>query len=255
MLDVLTEGVADWEQSSWTLDVGTSKWHQLTDRVDGPSAWSPDGRWLLVPAKGDLFIVPAASLEAEPIHDPEAAGGRRLTTDGNHKWAAWSPDGSLILLMARDANEEGGGPIEILDVASGDRKQLVNPGCSPGWSPDGRSVAYVTGRRGDRDVPPTGTPGDRTAFAAWTLELGSSKARAVGRAWFGPKLAPDGSQVLLDTSTGLFVRLADGTGQPTRLTPVGLWPAEYELGWRTAELVCGELVSMEVDWQAIPRVP
>ncbi len=252
MLEAWTEGVADWEPSSWTLDVGTSAWRQLTDRVDGPSAWSPDGAWLMVPSDGELFIVPAAALEAGPIHDPQAVGGRRLTTGGNHGWGAWSPDGSEIMLMARKPNEEGGGPVEILDVATRERTELVNPGCSPGWSRDGRSVAYVTGRRGDRDVSPNGTPVDTTAFAAWTLELGSSDVRSVGRAWFGPKLAPDGSQVLLDTSEGLFVRQADGTGQPTRLTPVGLWPAEHEFGYRAAEFVCGEMGTMGADWQAVP---
>ena len=33
MLEAWTEGVADWEPSSWTLDVGTSAWRQLTDRA------------------------------------------------------------------------------------------------------------------------------------------------------------------------------------------------------------------------------
>jgi Tol biopolymer transport system component len=124
--------------------------------VTTPS-WSPDGKQLVFTGYdgglSDLFIV-----------DRDGKNLRRLTND---KYAdlhpVWSPDGSTIA-FATDRGPEtdfnrlaiGNLRIAFFDLASGRITVLDHmdhgKNVSPQWSPDGRSVAFVSDRNGVSNV-------------------------------------------------------------------------------------------------------
>ena len=124
------------------------------ESVTGPS-WSPDGTRLVFTGNmggiTDLYIV-----------NVDGTGLNRLTNDRNGDLQPqWSPDGRTIA-FATDRDSASFDllrfrpwRIALLDVASG--AITVLPGqaglnLNPQWSPDGRSVAYVSDRSGTANV-------------------------------------------------------------------------------------------------------
>lgn len=142
--------------------------------------WSPDGRTLAFlsdrggeDAKSQVWAMPAGGGEARRLTDLPA---------GVEDYA-WSPDGTRLAVIAWDPERPPGTekpknppPIVIdrfwfkqdvtgylgnrrqhlyvVDIASG-RAELMTPGAHdeylPAWSPDGRTIAYVTKRGADPD--------------------------------------------------------------------------------------------------------
>jgi Tol biopolymer transport system component len=98
--------------------------------------WSPDGRHLL-------------SLQPRPseIIVSDANGGARRRTPlpiaaGPFASTSWSPDGHSILYR----EGQGAGAINIIDVASGTRRQLAPKtvlGPPPHWRSDSRAILYA----------------------------------------------------------------------------------------------------------------
>jgi Tol biopolymer transport system component len=70
--------------------------------------------------------------------------------------AVVSPDGSRVVFARTDVNRESGKPgtqLWIVDGDGGNLRQLTRTGTgnsSPAWAPDGRSLAFVTKRDGDK---------------------------------------------------------------------------------------------------------
>ncbi|MEO7086438.1 MAG: BamA/TamA family outer membrane protein [Gemmatimonadaceae bacterium] len=124
------------------------------ESVASPS-WSPDGRRLVFSGTTggitDLYIV-----------NSDGTGLRRLTNDRfGDLQPQWSPDGKTIAFASdRDSAsiallEFHPWRITLLDIASGAIRVL--PGqdglnTNPQWSPDGRSIAYVSDRNGTPNV-------------------------------------------------------------------------------------------------------
>jgi Tol biopolymer transport system component len=111
--------------------------------ADGQSpALAPDGRWIAflryVPSRrsSDLWIVPAAGGQAQPVRLPGGPYVYRL---------AWSPDSARLAALT------GRG---LLVVDRSDRRvhRLPTPGPAgfgrPSFSPDGRRVAFASGAGG-----------------------------------------------------------------------------------------------------------
>lgn len=97
-------------------------------------AWSPDGRWILVPAYLSSHLVLVNALTG--------AVGRELTS-GPDRAPAWSPDGSLIAF----SRQVGDVAIFVMHADGTSLKQLTTPptGSSdgyPSWSPDGSLIAF-----------------------------------------------------------------------------------------------------------------
>ncbi len=98
-------------------------------------AWSPDGRYLAVPASAnsaDLLVIRADT-------------GMVLKTVPNASAPAWSPDGSKLALIV------GGAPrsLALLDASFGPLRKLADLGgplAVPSWSRDGKSVLAVASR-------------------------------------------------------------------------------------------------------------
>jgi Tol biopolymer transport system component len=124
------------------------------ESVTGPS-WSPDGRRLVFSGNHggitDLYIVNADGTEL-----------RQLTNDKfGDLQPQWSPDGRTIA-FASDRDSASFAQlrfkpwrITLLDVATG--STTVIPGqaglnLNPQWSPDGRSIAYVSDRTGTANI-------------------------------------------------------------------------------------------------------
>jgi Tol biopolymer transport system component len=124
------------------------------ESVTGPS-WSPDGRRLAFSGNiggiTDLYIVNADGTEL-----------RRLTSDRfGDLQPQWSPDGKTIV-FATDRDSASFDLLKfkpwrlaLLDVDSGSITLI--PGqkglnLNPQWSPDGRSIAYISDRTGTANV-------------------------------------------------------------------------------------------------------
>ena len=124
------------------------------ESVTGPT-WSPDGKQIIFSgSRGgitDLCIVNA-----------DGAGFRRLTRDRfGDLQPQWSPDGKTVAFASDrdsasfDLLEFKPWRITLLDLETG--RTTVLPGqaglnLNPQWSPDGKSIAYISDRSGTANV-------------------------------------------------------------------------------------------------------
>jgi Tol biopolymer transport system component len=135
------------------------------DEILNP-AWSPDGRYIafsgLVGGLTDLFV-----------YDLEASSLRRVTTDAFAELDPdWSPDGkSLVISTDRfttnlDTLAAGHFMLALVDVASGEVKKLGGfddgKNISPRFSPDGRSLFFVSDHQGISNVYRLDIAGNKT---------------------------------------------------------------------------------------------
>ena len=95
---------------------------------------SPDGRRVVITARGDVFTVPV-----------EHGVTRNLTQrgDAHDREAAWSPDGKYVAFISDRMGEE---TLMIVDQDGGEARALSAPKETrlyrPRWSPDSRHIAY-----------------------------------------------------------------------------------------------------------------
>jgi hypothetical protein len=123
--------------------------------VTSPS-WSPDGKQIVVSGTTsgltDLFVI-----------DYETSAMRRLTNDKNGDMQpAWSPDGNQIAFTTErgettdlDVLRIGEWRIAVYDIRTGNISVLPGQNghnLNPQWSPDGKSIAYITDRTGIANV-------------------------------------------------------------------------------------------------------
>lgn len=98
-------------------------------------AVAPDGEWLVFAALGHLFRLPTSGGEAEQL-----TFGPWYDSD-----PAVSPDARRVV-FASDRDGQSNGNLFVLDLESGDVRQLTNDwwAARPVWSPDGSSVGYIS---------------------------------------------------------------------------------------------------------------
>jgi Tol biopolymer transport system component len=208
---------------------GSAPPKQLTagEKEDASPRWSPDGRLLAFVSnregeKKQLYVVPAGG--GEP---------RRLTDlPKDVKEVAWSPDGTRLAFSTRvpdpayeEADEKRRPPRRITrlqykldDVGwTTDRRQHVftvpadgsaDPvqmtsgdyeDGSPAWSPDGRSLAFVSARSADWDV-------DDLRDVYVVAAAGGEPARLTDSGGWcaAPSWSPDGSLIAFPYTPGRF---------------------------------------------------
>jgi len=257
---------------------------------DGRPRFSPDGRWIAFLRAGDedkpqLHVMPSDG--GEPRRVCEHPLGAEAF--------AWSPDSTRLAYVARvpepgrygtdkdvppdkepprrittfqyrldnlgftndrrphvfvvDARAEGAEPVQLTrgDYDHGD----------PAWSPDGRTVAFVSARHETRDedaasdvfvVPAEG--GD--PVRATTTDLAVSR----------PAFSPDGGTIwfcgapadLAGRTTGLWSVPADGTGPPSRLTDPERFDHDPAFGGGVLPLLVDEqaVTTVSIRWGAVP---
>ena len=127
--------------------------------------WSPDGRYIAVATPSDIWVVDAHKSTARRIDAPtspntirwsstadvvaisgdgvavfdvERGETRTVSTEAATS-LEWSPDGTKL---ATTSSTSGGGAVSSIDVASGERRQLVHPTPGTGytlasWEPNG----------------------------------------------------------------------------------------------------------------------
>jgi Tol biopolymer transport system component len=147
--------------------------------------WSPDGRWLLFTSdrRGtkDLWAVPIEG--SQPVQDPRLLrrdlGGSSFTSLG------WTPSGALYYLKQHPVSLRNGTVrLASIDAAAGryvstpvgTRGHLENVRI-PRWSPDGRSLAYLSSLRT--------SPGPQ-ALMVQSMETGTTRAIALRPAHLQP---------------------------------------------------------------------
>lgn len=113
-------------------------------------SWSPDGRWI-------LFLGQDLTLGRPEVYKiaPHGLGAQRLTSDPiGASGPAWSPNGTDIVFV-RDSIKFVNGSFlpagaAILVDTSGANLRVVNPGNTPfdgrepQWSPDGKSLVFLS---------------------------------------------------------------------------------------------------------------
>lgn len=171
---------------------------EVEGRIEAPN-WDPDGQSLLINGEGRLFRVPLADPRMIAV---ETGPATRCNNDHGI-----SPDGSQIVLSS---HHEGAGSQIYLIPAAGGEPVKVSPQAPSwwhGWSPDGKTLAYVAARGGSRVVD------------VFTLALGGEERRLTQGEGHcdGPDFAPDGSRIYYNCDRSghaqIWVMQADGSGQ------------------------------------------
>jgi len=199
-----------------SVDGGT-KATQVTNGSanDNPSAWSPDGKTLLIVRasqneRPDIF---AATRKPDgSFTEPVAFLRSPFSKNG----AQFSPDGRHVLYMT---NESGRQDLYIVEYPSGAGKRQVSfTGVRGGgrWSPDGKKVYYVSGAA-IYSVAVTNEGG--TLSLGQPEKLFQSPQRFVVEGYSTVSVSPDGKRLLLP------VPVANRDAKPPAIHVIQNWTA------------------------------
>ena len=134
---------------------------------------------------------------------------------GSENWPSWSPHGDHILVTSSSPRA---GRLARISADGTDFTLLPQLGEEAAWSPDGRSIAFVSSRDGDPDAR---DPVDWNEEIYVTTADGSAVRRVTripGNDHWPPAWSPDGTHIAF-TSDGcansgeIFVADARGTGE------------------------------------------
>jgi Tol biopolymer transport system component len=242
----------------WVMSSAGGTPRQLTHdiRVDNSPRWSPDGKWIaFISQRGrqsDIWVVPAAGGTELRVTDDAAEEGniqwvgksntlayhtgiggqtlwaltvndgqeRRLTPDSIRVGQIYpSPDGKDVVYEVL----RGGGvsDLQVMPIAGRAPRTLVagtSINTSPNWSPDGKSIVFLSNRAGNQDVwIVAASGGEPRQLTNWPTNEGGN----VGVQW-----SPDGSAVYFisnhDTSPFNDVwKVPAAGGEPVRVTKTG----------------------------------
>jgi len=158
------------------------------ERFEAPN-WSHDGSYFLVNRSGRLVKLPTNGGRSEVLDTGSAA---HLNNDHGI-----SPDGTQLAISdnSQETKSPDGKPahdslVYVVPIAGGTPRQITKTGPSywHGWSPDGKTLAFVGQRNGDFDIytiPVTG--GDETRL---TTAKGLDD---------GPEYSPDGQYIYFNS--------------------------------------------------------
>ncbi|MDP2119238.1 MAG: hypothetical protein Q8K28_04980 [Hoeflea sp.] len=169
--------------------------------IEAPN-WTPDGAALIVNGEGRLFRVPLGAPDLIEI-----ATGPAVRCNNDH---GISPDGRWLVIS--DSTETGQSCIYLLPMAGGAPRRVTPevPSWWHGWSPDGRTLAYVGRRDG--------------GFGLYTIGVDGGAERHLvsgGGHYDGPDYAPDGQWIWFNSDRGGSMelwRIPAGGGEPEQMT-------------------------------------
>jgi Tol biopolymer transport system component len=132
--------------------------------------WSPDGKTLVFVSGRDLYATGADGRNSRRV-----TVGANVTADP----PLWSPDGSRVVFQIAEGENYDIGLVRLSD---GFHSRLAGSSSYDGsytWSPDGKSVAFISGRDGADDIYTIGVDGQRavrlTRSASLTPAWGSQR--------------------------------------------------------------------------------
>lgn len=198
------------QAGTWLID-----WNGENERrlpVDGRGyTWSPDGK--------EIAFTRKVGEDSSEIAVANIDGTNERTLVSNASAPVWSPHGDLIALERGELYEER---IYVMRADGSDVTSVTKgPGDSCAeWSPDGKRIAFCSGRDGEVYVVNADGSGLRRVSATTTSDSGFVIPF--------PAWSPDGRRLVFSTlgpreSEVIVVVDADGTDQRT-LSPLG---AEY----------------------------
>ena len=149
----------------WIYDTARGTLTRLTESTVNPRAiWTPDGKHLT------FLAAPGGALNIYWMPADGSGAPERLTTSENFQYTgSWSPDGQWLAFSEPDPTT--GYDIWVLGL-QGDRKprpflQTPSNEYGPIFSPDGRSLTYVSDESGRNEiyVRPFPGPGGKTQIS------------------------------------------------------------------------------------------
>ena len=168
------------------------------ERFEAPN-WMPDGKNLLFNRNGRMEKIPATGGATQVIDT-----GFATRCNNDH---GISPDGTQ-LVISDQSQEEHKSLVYIAPIAGGAPRRITqkSPSYWHGWSPDGKTLAFVGERNGDFDI--------YAIPAAGGEEKQLTTAKGLDD---GPEYSPDGKYIYFNSvRTGhmqIWRMLADGSEQ------------------------------------------
>lgn len=204
-LDILSEYPIPRHHLLYEMDAAGNNQKRLLDFPISAFEWSPDGQKLLYvsayedPEHDDLAVRRGAKTPMSAIYilDMQTGNQRRLTAFGQHCSGSWSPDGSYLALSfgtEKNSNIFTSSP-DGKNVRRLTDSQAIS--LRPKWSPDGKSLAFVSiaSQGGAADTP-----------GVYLIDSAGSNIRRVSDTEaFRASWSPDGKSLLLQSATGLVL--------------------------------------------------
>lgn len=186
--------------------------------IESAGAWSPDGRRLafITFAKGDnhLSFVDVETRRVEHVRVPGLEAINNV---------AWAPDGRMVALSGQTT---GVSDLFLFDLQTNEVRRLTNDkyaDLQPAFSPDGRSIVFVTDRGADTVLEQLRFSNVRLAL----IDVGTGQLREInafpGAKHINPHWAPDGRSVyFISNPEGIpdLYRITIPEGQLHRVTSV-----------------------------------
>jgi Tol biopolymer transport system component len=179
------------------------------DAVRGDLAWSPDGKFIAFSAiqgKSGVGISKLRIIETE-THN------QTVLTEIGGKDPFWSPDGKSILFTSPSPKSEDGdryGELYIIDVETNELQHFEIPtlrdAYAAEWSPDGQQIVFVSSEvyRCNEFLC--------TIPNLYLVNSDGSELRLLEKGGDHPSWSPDGTKIIFQRDTGLFVINVDGSG-------------------------------------------
>jgi TolB protein len=173
--------------------------HAEPGRFEAPN-WTRDGKELLFNREGRIWRLPVDGKTAPVAIDT----GFAVRCNNDH---GISPDSSL-LVVSDQSQADHQSLVYVLPIAGGEPRQVTKdaPSYWHGWSPDGRTLAFVGQRNGEFDI--------------YTIPVGGGEETRLTTAKGlddGPEYSPDGQYIYFNSErTGhmqIWRMKADGSGQ------------------------------------------
>ncbi len=206
-----SDRAADQKLNLWALDLAANDARQVTQHDDYDVLWpSTDGARIVYELGGWLWVYDPARRTSTQVPmkvsgDFRGAIPRFANVKGNIESAGISPSGARALFGAR-------GDVFTAPAKEGEIRNLTQtPGIremDPTWSPDGKTVAYLSDRTGEYEIwvrPADGTGVERQVTRG-------------GNRWrFPPVWSPDSSRLAFADKNAELHVVEVGSGKITRV--------------------------------------